>query len=89
MVIVSKETDKDQVRACITCINLLTRNRKKEEQKQAAPPPILRYYEVFSHTQAAELFFLLFLDHLFVIVYLLLFIYLFILGSKKDTRQAS
>ena len=46
MVIVSKETDRDQVRACTTCINMLTRNRKKEEQKQAAPPPILRYYEV-------------------------------------------
>jgi len=46
MVIVSKDTDRDQVRACTTCINMLTRNRKKEEQKQAAPPPILRYYEV-------------------------------------------
>ena len=46
MVIVSKDTDRDQVRGCNTCINLLTRNRKKEEQKQAASPPILRYYEV-------------------------------------------
>ena len=50
MVIVSKDTDRDQVRACTTCINMLTRNRKKEEQKQAAPPPILRYYEVSTNS---------------------------------------
>jgi len=51
MVIVSKDSDKDQVRVCLKCISVLTRNKKKDE-KQATPHPILRYYEEVKTTQA-------------------------------------
>jgi hypothetical protein len=50
MVIVSKTTDKDQVRVCLNCISILQRDKKKEE-KQATPSPILRYYEEVQNTQ--------------------------------------
>lgn len=51
MVIVSKDTDRDQVRVCLKCIAILQRNRKKDD-KQAAPNPLLRYYEEVKNSQA-------------------------------------